>query len=107
LQQWAVVIGEKGSLRVPDFVHTRNPPCFEVNGTPVRVKVPGATGRSPSAEPFELGHKTAQDTWMWRNFANQIASGKLNKSWPMWSMKTQLVLDACLKSARQGRPVRS
>ncbi len=38
---------------------------------------------------------------MFRNFANQIFSGKLNDDWPMWALKTQQVLDACLESARQ------
>ena len=37
-----------------------------------------------------------------RNFANQIFSGKLNDDWPMWALKTQKVLDACLESARNG-----
>jgi predicted dehydrogenase len=104
-QQWVVVSGEKGYLRLPDFVHVRNAPAFEVNGAEVRVKVPGATRRPPSADPLEMGHATAQDTWMWRNFAKQVASGKLNKDWPMWSLKTQIVLDACLKAGRTGKPV--
>jgi predicted dehydrogenase len=105
-QQWVVVSGEKGYLRMPDFVHVRNAPAFEVNGTEVRVKVPGAVRRPPSADPLEMGHATAQDTWMWRNYAKQIATGKLNKDWPMWSLKTQIVLDACLKAGRIGKPVK-
>ena len=43
---------------------------------------------------------------MWRNFANQIFSGKLNNDWPMWALKTQIVLDACLAAARRGAPVK-
>jgi hypothetical protein len=39
---------------------------------------------------------------MFRNFANQVFSGKLNDDWPVWSLKTQQVLDACFKSARKG-----
>jgi len=39
---------------------------------------------------------------MWRNFANQIFSGKLNEDWPMWALKTQRVMDACLESAQNG-----
>jgi predicted dehydrogenase len=105
-QQWAVVSGEKGHLRVPDFVHMRNAPAFEVNGTEVRVKVPGAARRSRSADALEMGHATAQDTWMWRNFAKRAASGKLNREWPMWALKTQIVLDACHKAARRGSPVK-
>ena len=44
----------------------------------------------------------AQQTNMIRNFSNQIRSGKLNEDWPMWALKTQQVLDACL-----GRPLKS
>jgi predicted dehydrogenase len=105
-QQWVVVSGQKGYLRMPDFVHVRREPAFEVNQTEILVKVPGATRRPPSADPLEMGHATAQDTWMWRNFAKQVASGKLNKEWPMWALKTQKVLDACLAAARRGAPVR-
>ena len=47
---------------------------------------------------MEIGHATAQDTRMLRNFANQVASGKLNEEWPMWALKTQKVLDACLEA---------
>ncbi len=105
-QQWAVISGEKGYLRVPDFVHMRVETAFEVNGTEVRVKLPGAAGRLRFADPLEMGHAAAQDTWMWRNFAKQIASGKLNKNWPMWALKTQIVLDACYEAARRNAAVK-
>jgi hypothetical protein len=39
---------------------------------------------------------------MFRSFANQIDSGKLNPDWPMWALKTQQVLDACYRSAQNG-----
>ena len=53
-----------------------------------------------------FGHATAQDTRMWRNFANQIFSGQLNDDWTMWALKTQKVLDACHEAARRGGPVK-
>lgn len=98
-QQWATVGGRNGWLRLPDFVHPRNgyEPAFEVNHSEVRVEL-GAK-YPPGADPSDYGHPTAQDTRMFRNFANQIFSGKLNEDWPMWSSKTQQVLDACLKAA--------
>jgi predicted dehydrogenase len=105
-QQWAHVSGQKGWLRVPGFVHPLNgyEPAFEVNEaevvTPSDVKCP------PGADPTGFGHATAQDTRMWRNFANQIFSGKLNEDWPMWALQTQRVMDACLEAARRGSPVK-
>jgi predicted dehydrogenase len=105
-QQWVSVGGQKGWLRLPDFVHPFDSyrPAFEVNRREVRVisglKCP------PKADPMEQGHATAQDTRMFRNFANQTFCGKLNRDWPMWALKTQIVLDACRESARRGAPVR-
>jgi predicted dehydrogenase len=105
-QQWAVVSGQKGYLRMPDFVHVSHEPAFEVNHVMVPIKVTGATRRAPADDPLEMGHATAQDTCMWRNFAKQVSSGRLNKDWPMWSLNTQIVLDACLDSARRGAVVK-
>jgi predicted dehydrogenase len=105
-QQIIAVGGRNGWLRMPDFVHPRNgyEPTFELNQAEVRadsdVKCP------PGADPAGFGHATAQDTRMWRNFANQIFSGKLNDDWPMWARQTQKVLDACLEAGRCGAPVK-
>ena len=105
--QWVSVSGQKGWLRLPDFVHPFNSyePAFEVNRKDILVAAAGAKC-PPGADPMTMGHATAQDTRMFRNFANQIISGKLNRDWPMWALKTQIVLDACRKSARRGTPVR-
>jgi len=104
-QQWVFVSGRDGWLRVPDFVHPFNgrEPSFEVNRTEIRVPMaPGAPVTAPGSDPGELGHTTAQNTIMIRNFANQVFSGKLNEDWPMWALKTQQVMDACFESARKG-----
>ncbi len=106
IQQWVYVSGEKGRLRVPDFIHPVNgyEPFFEVNEKLItvtnKVKCP------PGCDPAELGHASALDAWMWRNFANQIFTGKLSDEWPMWSLRTQKVLDACHESAKQNKPVK-
>jgi predicted dehydrogenase len=103
--QWAFVSGQNGWLRLPDFVHPLNgyEPSFEVNEK--FHTVAGDVKCPPGANPMDFGHATAQDTRMWRNFANQIASGKLNDEWPLWARKTQQVLDACLESARRATTV--
>ena len=49
---------------------------------------------------------TAQESSMFRNFANQVFSGKLDEGWPMWALKTQQVMDACLEAAKRGTAVR-
>jgi len=105
-QQWVHVSGQQGWLRVPGFVHPLNSyePAFEVNDAEVRT--PSDVKCPPGADSTGFGHATAQDTRMWRNFADQIFSGKLNEDWPMWALKTQQVLDACHEAARRGLPVK-
>lgn len=110
LQQWVFVSGRDGWLRLPDFVHPfdAHDPVFEANCKEIRLQASSSTqipARGPN--PGEMGHPTAQNTVMFRNFANQIFSGQLNEEWPMWALKTQKVMDACFESAREaGRPIK-
>jgi hypothetical protein len=102
-QQWASVIGARGTVRLADFVHPRNTyePAYEINATEQRVLAAPGTEVPLYAGPLgEFGHPTAQDARMFRNFATQVRSGKLNESWPDMALKTQHVMDACLASAR-------
>jgi predicted dehydrogenase len=97
-QNWVHVGGAKGYLRIPDFVHplSVHEPSFEVNQTEYRVKCCDCGAQhSDSRAP-------AQDSQMFRNFASQVMSGKLNDDWPMWALKTQQVMDPCYESARDG-----
>jgi len=97
-QNWVHVGGQKGYLRIPDFVHARSvhEPSFEVNRVEQSVKACDCAG--PHSESMAM----AQDSLMFRNFADQARSGKFNEEWVMWSLKTQQVMDACLESARKG-----
>jgi predicted dehydrogenase len=105
-QQWVHVSGQKGWLRLPDFVHPLNSyePAFEVNEKSVTVA--GDVKCPPAVDPMVQGHATAQDARMWRTFASQVFSGKLNPDWPTWALQTQKVLEACLEAARRGSPVK-
>jgi predicted dehydrogenase len=105
-QQWVHVSGQKGWLRLPDFVHPFNSyePAFEVNEK--FITVASDVKCPPGVDPFPQGHPTAQDTRMWRNFADQIFSGKLNADWPTWALQTQKVLGACLEAARRRSAVK-
>ena len=101
-QQWVNVSGTKGYLRLEDFVHPRSDhePVFELNEKQIPVKCCDCRGEHSTSRT------TAQDATMFRNFANQVRSGKLNEEWPMMALRTQQVTDACLASARaQGKPV--
>jgi predicted dehydrogenase len=108
-QQWASVSGQKGWLRLPDFVHPLDSyePAFELNQSEVRVTQDGGGKVPPGADRTAGSHPTAQDTRMFRNFANQVFSDKLNDDWPMWALKTQQVMDACFQSAQEtGKPIK-
>lgn len=90
---WVTVTGTKGHLHVPDFVL----PAKSNNGA---LDINGKLSDDQVFDP-----RTAQETNMVRAFADQVLSGKLNQAWPDWSLKTQLVMSACLDSARAGQPV--
>jgi predicted dehydrogenase len=109
-QQWVFVSGVNGWVWVPDFVHPFNSrePTFEVNRTEIRgPTAAGIQTPTPVSDPAELGHATAQNTIMFRNFADQVFLGKLNDEWPMWALKTQQVMDACFESAQEaGKPMK-
>ena len=51
---------------------------------------------------YSNSHETAQETNLFRDFAAQAASGKLNEDWPQIALKTQEVMESCLDSARNG-----
>ena len=97
-QNWVNIGGAAGYLQLSDFVHpaSTHEPTFTVNGVEERVKNCDCAGaHSDSRVP-------GQDSQMFRNFADQVTSGKLNPDWPMWALKTQQVMDACYESAVRG-----
>jgi predicted dehydrogenase len=96
-QNWVHVSGNAGWLIIPDFVHewSNHEHAFEVNQKEVRVKGCRCFGKHNEGQEF------SQHVNMIRNFASQIASGKLNRDWPTWALKTQMVVDACVQSAKK------
>jgi predicted dehydrogenase len=96
-QNWVHVSGVKGSLAVSGFVHggDGHDETFELNQEEVHVKCCQCRGRHSQSREF------SQPVNMMRNFARQIRSGKLNADWPIWALKTQEVVDACLDSAKK------
>ena len=47
----------------------------------------------------DAGAESAQEVCMIRNYANQVLSNHIDRTWPDWTLKTQVVLDACFQSA--------
>jgi len=103
-QQTVTITGTKGLLNVQDFVNPfRGEPAFETVQTEFHSDGCNSFAR-PVSEKFPHAEAdgnpaTSQEANMFRNFTDQIFSGKLNDDWPVWALKTQKVLDACLESA--------
>lgn len=108
LQHTAIVSGARGYLRLDDFVlpfygpetsfetlrSTQNQFGCDFNMEPRR--------RVWTVDEYSSGHPTAQETNLFRNFADQVQSGGINAFWPEMAFKTQRVMQACLDSATRG-----
>ena len=107
-QQWAHVSGTKGYLEIDDFVlpYFGNEVSFDVGNHAF-----AAHGCYFNLEKHLQTHllreysnnaENAQETALFRNFGELVLSGKRDAFWPEVALKTQLILDAALKSARAG-----
>jgi len=108
LQQWAHISGTKGSIALRDFVlpyygceseFIADRPVFNVKGTSYHWE---SHPRRFAVTEYSDGAPDAQETNMIRTFSGLVLSGKVDPTWPDIALKTQLVLDACLASARNG-----
>jgi predicted dehydrogenase len=108
-EQWATVSGTKGLVRVDDFVL----PFF---GDELRFDVTNSafekTGcdfdmrrrtRTVVVPEYSNSHPTAQEANMFRAFSALVLDGRLDPRWGEAALRTQLVMDACLRAARSGR----
>lgn len=112
-QQWANVSGTHGYLHVSDFVvpFYGNEASFETNAPVDRVR--SCCDFSMESYPhrfavheYSNGRANAQETNMFRTFAQIVTSGQLQPRWEEQALATQQILDALLCSARQdGRVV--
>jgi predicted dehydrogenase len=106
LQQWAHISGTKGSIAMQDFVlpyygcesaFIADRPVFNVRGTSYHWE---SHPKRFAVTEYSDGAPDAQETSMVRNFSNLVLSGKVDSTWHDIALKTQVVLDACLASAR-------
>ena len=110
IQQWASVSGTRGALYVPDFVLPHygsevgfevSNPVFHVTGCDFNME---EHSRRITVREYSNSAENAQETAMFRRFAELALSGKPDPYWGEITLKTQQVLDACLDSARsEGR----
>ena len=109
--QWAHISGSRGSVHVPDFVlpffgcesaFEANKPHFYAKGCTFRME---SHPVKHAVREYSEGAENAQEVNMIRTFSGLVLSGKLDPSWGDIAMKTQLVMDACLRSSQQGGKV--
>jgi predicted dehydrogenase len=107
-EQSARLSGTKGSLSLEDFVlpfygaesaFEVNQPYFRVSGCFFHME---SHPRRYVAREYSEGAPNAQEVNMIRNFSAIVTSGKLDPTWGDIALKTQIVLNACLRSARDG-----
>lgn len=106
-QQWVNLSGTKGYIDVPTFVcpFFGNEVYFDINNT--KAIVHGCEfnmerhTRRVSIPEYASSAPNAQETNLFRNFANLALSGKPDESWGQIALQTQRVMQATLDSARQ------
>src|SRR5205085_5016044 len=105
-QQWAYVSGTHGYLHVPDFVlpfsgrevaFEADAPVFRVRGCDFDM---ASHARRLAAAEDSHGTANSQEANLIREFSRIATSGRLEPRWGELALKTQQVVDACLRSAR-------
>ncbi|NUQ63006.1 MAG: Gfo/Idh/MocA family oxidoreductase [Pirellulales bacterium] len=108
IQQWANLSGTSGYLHVSDFVLPHygaelafdvSNPIFNISGCDFNME---DHTRRFAVHEYSNAAATAQETNMFRTFAGLVLGGKPDPYWGEIALKTQLVLDGCLRSAREG-----
>ena len=104
-QQWANISGTRGYLNVQDYVLPFYGNELKFDVTQAAFELFGCDfvmehyGQSYAVPEYSNSAANAQETNLFRNFSELAMSGKPDPFWPEISMKTQLLLDACLESA--------
>lgn len=111
-QQWANVSGTRGNVDLRDFVlpyfgneatFTVSNAHFATEGCDFQMERHDTRHAVPE---YSNSHSTAQETKLFRNFADLALSGAPDDHWPSIALQTQRVMDAALNSARnEGTPV--
>jgi predicted dehydrogenase len=105
-QQWANISGTRGYVHVSDFVlpYFGSESAFEAQNAVFHVAGCDFNMESHprrfAVREYSNGTPDAQETNLVRTFAGIVLSGQLQPSWGEIALKTQQVLDACLRSAR-------
>ncbi len=107
-QQWAVLSGSTGALRLDDFALSFDGPESRLTVSNTNFSIQGCEFRMQSNDTVHSfpehggAHASAPDAKLFRRFAAIVLGGTRDSHWPDIALLTQRVLDALLKSARHG-----
>jgi len=110
-EQWATLSGTKGLVQVQDFVlpffgdelrFDVTSSVFEKSGCDFDMR---RRTRTVVVPEYSNSHASAQEAGMFRTFSALACAGRLDPHWGEVALRTQIVMDACLRSARSGRPM--
>ena len=107
-QQWASIGGANGHIHMRDFVMPLQGDEVSFDIADYDFEFAGCTldlvdrSRRISVEEASSSAANTQETNMFRNFAALVLGGGLEPLWPDIALKTQLITDACMASARAG-----
>ena len=92
LQKWLRISGTAGNLYVPDFV--RPLAEFDSDWELNHIREPRSGSPGMRSEPR-----------MYKAFAEAVRAGLPERKWAEYALKTQIVMDACVRSALLGEAV--
>jgi predicted dehydrogenase len=111
-QQWLHISGDKGYVRIDDFVLPYHGPevdlfeghdVFHVDNCEFHME---SHLKRHAVREYDANAAGAQEVRMIQHFSDLVLQGVLDEQWPEWTLKTQRVLDACFESAtKNGQPV--
>jgi len=105
-QQWANISGTGGHVDLRDFVlpFFGDEVAFEITNANFRVEgcdfMMEPHRKRVAVSEYSNSHTTSQEARMFRTFADLVLGGVPDDHWPEIALKTQRVLDGCLRSAR-------
>lgn len=106
LTQWARITGTEGEIAIEDFVlpHYGRPPSFDFIYTDNDNQLCDFKlhhhRKSILADEYSGGTIDSSETKLFRRFGELVISGQPDPHWPEISLKTQLVMNGLLQSAR-------
>ncbi|MDG2014317.1 MAG: gfo/Idh/MocA family oxidoreductase, partial [Pirellulaceae bacterium] len=112
-QQWANVSGTEGYLHVNDFVlpYKGNQATFEVSNADFVIEQCDFAmlnhRRTETVDEAGNSALNSEETNLFRNFNELVLGGNPDDKWAQISLKTQQVMDQCLRAAREKPAVKS